>query len=769
MTNRIQSEIRSSIGLLNSIFSDAEFGLALLDDDLNYVHLNACYQDLVFTEGITPEIGANIVELGLEALESGAFVLPDGISAQAMQQGMTEAILTVGLKVEIERTDGRYLEAESKKVDLGGYLITVRDISDRKRLEAAEKTKWDALNDVIGSLEEGFSLWGPDMRFIMSNDRYMELAMPHLNAPITPGTSAEEVVRDLYQANAMVLPDEMTEKEFIANIVEWVNDFETPRDFQYANGRTIMSSTHRTGLGGYLLTVLDVTGERESDRKARDMLLDAFQALDEGLVLCDENMNFIFGNNAWKKMLFEGFEENIPKPGESVVENLFKQINAGYYAIPQGMSNEDYAAWMMGEMSQHGKQVPYSSADGRHFVGSSHLTQFGGALMFVRDVTLQITATEELEQQREATHQNEKLSALGELLAGVAHELNNPLSVIFGYSQMLQGKVADPVAAERIDLICQSAERSAKIVRTFLAMARQRPTESEPCPVNDVVATALEVSTYSLKTNGARVRVDLDPSDPHVNGDFDQLAQVFSNLLINAGHAIQAKGEEGEIVIRSRLEAGGAKVVIEISDNGHGIPHDIQPRIFEPFFTTKDVGEGTGIGLAFSHRIVESHSGVLSLRSDPGKGATFTTTLKTIDGRADTASAHANPPSGHRSILVVDDEDGVAQLIADLLTEEGHRVTKTTDPRKALRLAEAEQFDAVLSDFRMPGMNGETFFRAMKAIAPENARRLGFVTGDAMGLEVRKFLSTSHRPYIEKPIIKDELLTLIDRNIEEGR
>ncbi len=769
MNNCIQSDISSSIGVLNSIFADAEFGLALLDDDLNYVHLNACYQDLVYTDCVTPEIGVSIVELGLKALKSGAFVLPEGVSVEEMHQGMVDAILTVGLKVEIERTDGRYLEADSRKVDLGGYLITVRDISDRKRLESAEKAKWDALNDAIGSLEEGFSLWDPEMRFILSNDRYMELAMPHRDAPFEPGTSAEQVVREMFQVGAMVMPDGMTEDEFLADIVSWVDDFGTPRDFYYSNGRTIMSTTHRTGLGGYLLTVLDVTSERESDRKARDMLLDAFQALDEGLVLCDENMNFVFGNDAWKKMLFEGFEENIPKPGDSVVENLFKQINAGYYAIPQGMSNEDYAAWMMGEMSQHGKQVPYSSADGRHFVGSSHLTQFGGALMFVRDVTLQITATEELEQQREATHQNEKLSALGELLAGVAHELNNPLSVIFGYSQMLQGKVADPVAAARIDLICQSAERSAKIVRTFLAMARQRPTESEPCPINDVVATALEVSTYSLKTNGARVRVDLDPSDPHVTGDFDQLAQVFSNLLINAGHAIQDKGAEGEIVIRSRVEADGAKVVVEISDNGHGIPDDIQPRIFEPFFTTKDVGEGTGIGLAFSHRIVESHDGVLSLHSEPGKGATFTTTLNTIDGRADTASAHASLLPDQLSILVVDDEDGVAQLIADLLTEEGHRVTKTTDPRKALRLAEAERFDVVLSDFRMPGMNGETFFRAMEAIAPENARRIGFVTGDAMGPEVRRFLSTSHRPYIEKPIMKDELLTLIDRSIEGGR
>ena len=769
MNNRIQSDIGASIGVLNAIFADADFGLALLDDDLNYVHLNACYEDLAYTDGVTPAIGASIVDLGLKALESGAFVLPDGVNAEKMHQAMLDAVRADGLKVEMERTDGRFLEAESRKVDPGGYLITVRDISDRKRLEAAEKAKWDALNDVIGSLEEGFSLWDPDMRFIMSNDRYMELAMPHLDAPIAPGTSAEHVMRGLYHAETIVLPEGMTEEGFVANIVEWVNEFETPREFQYRNGRTIMSSTHRTGLGGYLLTVLDITNERETDRRARDMLLDAFQALDEGLVLCDENMNFVFGNDAWKRMLFEGFEENIPKPGESVIENLFKQINAGYYAIPPGMSNEDYAGWMMGEMSQHGKQVPYSSADGRHFVGSSHLTQFGGALMFVRDVTLQITATEELEQQREATHQNEKLSALGELLAGVAHELNNPLSVIFGYSQMLQGKINDPVAAERIDLICQSAERSAKIVRTFLAMARQRPTEAEPCPINDVVATALEVSTYSLKTNGAKVRVDLDPSDPHVTGDFDQLAQVFSNLLINAGHAIQDKGAEGEIVIRSRLEQGGAKVVVDISDNGHGIPDDIQPRIFEPFFTTKDVGEGTGIGLAFSHRIVESHNGLLSLHSTPGKGATFTTTLNAIEPQADAAGADTRPRSSRRSILVVDDEDGVAQLIADLLTDEGHQVTKTTDPRKALRLAEAERFDAVLSDFKMPGMNGETFFRAMEAIAPENARRVGFVTGDAMGHEVRKFLTATRRPYIEKPIMKDELLALIDRSSEGGR
>ena len=248
-----------------------------------------------------------------------------------------------------------------------------------------------------------------------------------------------------------------------------------------------------------------------------------------------------------------------------------------------------------------------------------------------------------------------------------------------------------------------------------------------------------------------------------VLGDFDQLAQVFSNLIVNAGHAVQPKRSAGEILVRSFVRDG--QTIVEIRDNGPGIPRDIQKRIFEPFFTTKDVGEGTGVGLAFSHRIVASHDGQLELSSAVGRGTSFFVKLKTEDSGHQQRSLvpHPTGQSSVKNALVVDDEEGVAQLIHDLLVEEGIHVTKSTSPRDALRLASAQHFDLVLSDFKMPDMDGEAFYEAMKVVTPQNANAIGFITGDAMSANVRAFLERSKRPYIEKPIHKDELMRLIER------
>lgn len=738
-------------------------------------------------------------------------------------------------------------------------------------------------------MEDGVALFDDHSRFVFCNDRYMQMLFPPGHPRPDPGTPSQEVVRAFATAGLLNLPDAPSVEEFVTRRVAWAGAFGAPTEFDTTDGRVIVSTSKPTGLGGFLITLRDISRERASDQVAQEMLLDAFKDLDEGIVLCDENMRYVFGNNAWLRMTYGLHPHLAPKTGDNVLEKVIEMVNVGFYAIPDGWTKPQYIDWMMGEMAQHGKMVPVETADGRHLLGSSHQTAYGGSLLFIRDVTKQrqaeatrlaavngaidavdyplvlfdaeerfvlankawyamieptgldpqpgdpgndffwatidsdyyvrpdgmtkedffaagmaliynhgrefpletadgriflassnltalggfllsyreiteqVRTEAELQAQRELTHQNEKLSALGELLAGVAHELNNPLSVVFGYSQMLQGKVDDPVLSERIDLVCQSAERAGKIVKTFLAMARQRPTRIEICSLNDIVATALEVSGYSLKTNGTVVDTDLAEDAPPIAGDFDQLAQVFSNLIVNAGHALQDQREDGRILVRSYFDATSARTVVEIRDNGPGIPKDIQHRIFEPFFTTKEVGEGTGVGLAFSHRIVESHQGELSLRSAPGAGTSFFVKLDAVEdtGAQDAPDGPTALPPPALSVLVVDDEAGVAQLLSDLLTEEGYRVQMTTSPRDALRLAAAQHFDVILSDFKMPDMDGEAFYEALRVIAPAGAERLGFITGDALSQNVRDFFARSERPFIEKPIIKRELLTLI--------
>ncbi|WP_424968349.1 PAS-domain containing protein [Dinoroseobacter sp. S375] len=741
-----------------SAFDALEEGVALWDAEFRFLMCNAHYLRLVAPFRSTPwEVGVPAERCIHEAYQSGLFEIPDGVTEQDWIAQYMSWARSFGGPIEVNLKDGRTIVVSAKTTNLGGVLITALDVTEERNSEARAL---QMLFDAMEALEEGFALWDGDMNFLTCNQRYVDMILGHRGRPFYVGTHVTECTREIYRADVVDLPSEVTEDMVVADIEDWVRNFGDGREYVFKDGRTVMTKAKPTNLGGFLVTALDITEERNSIARARDMLRDAIEALEEGFVLCDETMGFVFANAAWMRMMGETEPAAILAPGEGFAEALRAQIDAGFFAIPERQTHEAYAKWMLDGLNRPGGEIHFSSAAGRQFIGLAHATAFGGSLIQIRDVTDQLALEEELSQQRETAHQTEKLSALGELLAGVAHELNNPLSVVFGYSQMLQGKIEDPVLSERMDLICQSSERAAKIVRTFLAMARQRPAKTEVCSLNDIIETALEVSSYSLKTSGTVVEVDLDPSAPRVMGDFDQLAQVFSNLVVNAGHAVRSKGGEGLITLRSRVL--GAKVRTEIADNGHGIPQEIQSRIFEPFFTTKDVGEGTGIGLAFSHRIVQSHEGALTLRSKTGAGTQFFVTLPRT--KPVLRPVKSVPVAlGARRILVVDDEDVVARLIGDMLREEGFSVTCTTDPRAALRMAEAEPFDAILSDFKMPEMNGETFYRALEAIAPENARRTGFITGDALSAQVVLFLERAKRPHIEKPIVKPELLALIAR------
>ena len=248
-----------------------------------------------------------------------------------------------------------------------------------------------------------------------------------------------------------------------------------------------------------------------------------------------------------------------------------------------------------------------------------------------------------------------------------------------------------------------------------------------------------------------------------MSGDFDQFAQVFTNLIVNAGHAVELLQESGTLTLKSYYDAQKDYVVVEIRDNGPGIPEEVQGRVFEPFFTTKDVGKGTGVGLAFSHRIIESHGGLLELNSTTDKGTTFFVKLRSAKNIDEGIHNHQDSAQlvSNRHILVIDDEANVAQLVHDLLLEAGFKVTLRTDPTAALATLEGETFDAIVSDFKMPGMTGKQLYNAIKVVAPECAERIGFVTGDAMSFSVRTFFEESKRPHIEKPIHAGELLEMV--------
>lgn len=245
---------------------------------------------------------------------------------------------------------------------------------------------------------------------------------------------------------------------------------------------------------------------------------------------------------------------------------------------------------------------------------------------FEIDVTAVKQAEQALERSREALFQSEKLAALGALLSGVSHELNNPLSIIAAQAELLEHQATGTAFAERAGKIRRAAERSARIVQSFLAMARHAEPRRRAVVVNDVAAAALDQLAPLLSDHGVRVVRDFVDRLPTVMGDADQLHQVVINLVVNAQQAMAEQAGEREVAVTSRLSCQGTAIEVDVRDTGPGVPDAIRRRIFEPFFTTKPQEVGAGVGLAVSQGIVEAHGGRLE-RIDSETGAHFRITL----------------------------------------------------------------------------------------------------------------------------------------------
>jgi two-component system NtrC family sensor kinase len=385
-----------------------------------------------------------------------------------------------------------------------------------------------------------------------------------------------------------------------------------------------------------------------------------------------------------------------------------------------------------------------------------------GRLLVLGDIT-------DRKRTEETLRQTERLASLGRLLAGVAHELNNPLSVVIGHATLLKRDVSGPAAA-RIEKIAVAADRCARIVANFLAVARRREPDRVETDVNQVLRDAVTVLGHQLTADDVAVVLDLASALPSLHADAHQLHQVAVNLIAN-GHQAMLDRPLRVLTVSSRYDAAARRVAFTIADTGPGIPLSLRHHVFEPFFTTKPVGTGSGLGLSVCRGIVEAHEGTIEVSDAPGGGACVEVGLPLAAGGPDAGAGEAEPPADiirGKRVLIVDDEPLVAGLLAELLEGDGHKVEVAGDGRAALERVGARGFDLIISDFKMPVLDGAGLYEGLVRHDSRLRERLVFISGDTLTPETRRFIESTGAPTVDKPFDAAQVRRVVQALLRRG-
>ncbi|HEX2202312.1 MAG TPA: PAS domain-containing protein [Longimicrobium sp.] len=498
----------------------------------------------------------------------------------------------------------------------------------------------------------------------------------------------------------------------------------------------------------------DVTEERERERRTR-LLATALESLPEAVSVSDAAHGIVYANTAHARLL--GYD---PAGGPRRTVD-FLPGGADHPALPA------VAEALGARGTWRGRLECRRLDDGRAVeveMMVSTVSIEGQPLLFA----VLHDAAEEIARERQL-RRAERLASVGTLIGGVAHELNNPLSSIKGFAQLMLLDGRSEEDREALEIMRREAERAAKIVADLRLVARRTQEtgpERAPVDLNEVVAHVLKLRRYALTTRNVEVREDLAARLPPILADRAQAEQVLLNLVVNAEQAMAAHDGERRLIVRTR--ASGDGVAVHVVDSGPGIRPEDLDRVFDPFWTTKPPGEGTGLGLSLVHSIVAEHGGEVRVESEPGKGAAFRVTFPRAagaeGGAEGPASGAAEAPARPLRVLVVDDEGPVRRTVVRFLERRGHRVDEATEGGDALRrlAAEGEGYDVILSDLRMPGVPGDRFFDALRALGTGLERKLVFLTGDAASGDAARLLATARVPVLYKPFELAELARVVE-------
>ncbi len=637
------------------------------------------------------------------------------------------------------------------------HIVTVDiDISERKRAEE-ERQRWaQLLHDAVESIPSGFAVYDADKCLVICNTALASLyGVP---AETLVGVSYSEVFSRFLAMVQRFDGHSAEEFDLLNPDHRFWGATNEPVEVQLKDGRWLLISSHPTAEGGLVFLRTDITHLKRMEQAVRDSE-QRFRSIAEAhpvpvIIGALKEERLLYVSPGMARLYGAPVSTILESPPQLLFDDPGDRRKLATMLIEQGSVTSFECIMRKADGSTYPVAITARRVD---YLGTD--AAVGGII----DLTEIREAEEEIARQKDALYQSEKLNALGSLLAGVAHELNNPLSVVVGRTIMLENEAGDAGIRAKIEKVRLAAERCARIVKTFLAIARQHPPERRQVQLNTAIESAVELVAYGLRTADVEVLLDLDPDLPEISADSDQLTQVFTNLIVNAQQALLEIFGQRRLEIQSRYDTVRQLITIEFTDNGPGVPKELRARIFEPFYTSRPVGVGTGIGLSFSYGVVASHGGGIVLENPDMGGARFIVTLPVSVEETAEAAPLVDPPITVRphSVLIVDDEPEIAELLCDILTDDGHQIDIAASGNQALEKLKKHDYDVILSDLKMPDLDGPNLYRRLKVDHPRMTKRVVFITGDTLGVGTSEFLQDSGRPLIEKPFIPKDVINIV--------
>lgn len=497
---------------------------------------------------------------------------------------------------------------------------------------------------------------------------------------------------------------------------------------------------------------------RENEEKLRLI----FESMSEGITVMDLDANIVGVNTA--QMAMYGANEKDELIGHNVLEFVSledrvrarEQLNQ-IVKTASGIQNAEY-----GLMTKNGEKrdAEVSVAVLREVSGSPT-----GLVAVVEDITDRKQDEAKRKDMERKAQLTSRLASVGEMASGIAHEINNPLTSVIGFSELMMKKNLPGDLRKYVETVYEGSQRVSGVVSRLLTFARQQKPERTFVNINEVIRNTLELRAYVLQTNNIEVTTRLSPELPSTMADAGQIQQMVLNIIVNAEKEMKMAHGKGKLLITT--ETVNNTIRMSFQDDGPGIPKQNIDKIFDPFFTTRRVGQGTGLGLSLCHAIVNEHDGQIYVNSELGKGANFFVELPVTSFKKpkqpSRPSSDDKVNAGRARILVVDDEPAILHLVKTVLEAEGHIVDTSNDSLSALEMIRSNRYNLILLDIKLPGMSGTELYKRIREIAGSLARRVVFITGDVMGSDTQNFISRNSAQYLAKPFTAEALSREVNR------